>query len=96
MILIDVRYEKLGSLPEMGMYTAPQRETAEHPTRKNYTTPDKASRAGNPECSECGDETVRRTRRSNGSIFFGCINYPTCKATVDAQHFSTRKGAMSQ
>lgn len=51
---------------------------------------------GNPQCPECGDETVRRTRRSNGSVFYGCINYPTCKATVDAQKFSTRKGAMSQ
>jgi hypothetical protein len=50
---------------------------------------------GNPQCRECGDETVRRTRRSNGSVFYGCINYPTCKATVDAQKFSTRKGAMS-
>jgi ssDNA-binding Zn-finger/Zn-ribbon topoisomerase 1 len=54
------------------------------------------SRKGNPQCPECGDETVLRQRRSNGSSFYGCINYPTCTATVDAQKFSTSKGAMSQ
>jgi predicted RNA-binding Zn-ribbon protein involved in translation (DUF1610 family) len=67
----------------------------ERATRKNYTTTDQAARKGNPRCPECGDETVLRTRKSNGSTFYGCINYPTCAATTDAQKFSTRRGAMS-
>jgi hypothetical protein len=49
-----------------------------------------------PQCPECQDDMVLRTRRSNGSSFYGCVNYPTCQATVDAQQFSTRRGAMSQ
>jgi Topoisomerase DNA binding C4 zinc finger len=83
---------------KINLSSRPERSAVEGPSvlpRKNYTTPDKASRAGNPPCPECGDETVRRTRRSNGSIFYGCINYPACKATTDAQHLSTRKGAMT-
>jgi hypothetical protein len=74
----------------------PPRKPVEIATRKNYTSTDKAIRAGNPPSPECGDETVRRTRLSNGSVFFGCINYPVCKAITDAQQFSTRKGAISQ
>jgi hypothetical protein len=79
----------------LGPKLAEQKIAEQGPTRKNFTSTDKASRAGNPPCPECGDETVRRTRRSNGSTFFGCINYPRCQATIDAQQFSTRRGAMS-
>ena len=62
-----------------------KKDLAQIPSRKNYTTTDQAARKGNPKCPECGDETVLRTRRSNGSEFYGCINYPTCKATIDAK-----------
>jgi hypothetical protein len=61
-----------------------ERHQHDHP-RRNYTTTDQAARKGNPKCPECGDETVLRTRRSNGSEFYGCINYPTCRATIDAK-----------
>ncbi len=101
--LVELATKALAALEEFMQALTPRPCSAgipardpEQPTRKNYTTTDQASRKGNPPCPECGDETVRRTKRSNGSVFFGCINYPTCKATIDAQKFSTRKGAMSQ
>jgi HAD superfamily hydrolase (TIGR01549 family) len=32
-------------------------------------------------CPSCGSSLVRRARRSDGSPFFGCTSYPTCRYT---------------
>lgn len=34
-----------------------------------------------PRCPNCGGEMVLRTRRSDGSRFFGCRAYPRCRGT---------------
>jgi len=65
------------------------------PPRKNYTrTASTTAKAeGQPKCPDCGDEMRERTNAKNGSSFFGCINYPTCQATVDAKKWAKRRPA---
>jgi len=31
-----------------------------------------------PTCPHCGIKMVRRSSKSNGSVFWGCRNYPRC------------------
>lgn len=33
-----------------------------------------------PTCVNCGTKMVERRRRNGGSVFWGCANYPRCKA----------------
>lgn len=37
-----------------------------------------------PLCPKCDDPMVLRRNRLDGSTFWGCSNYPTCKGTVSA------------
>ncbi|QTD44030.1 restriction endonuclease [Ottowia testudinis] len=35
-----------------------------------------------PTCASCGMKMAERTARSNGKRFWGCVNFPHCKATL--------------
>ena len=35
-----------------------------------------------PTCARCGVKMAERTARSTGQRFWGCDNYPRCKATL--------------
>ncbi len=37
---------------------------------------------GRPTCASCGIKLVERTARASGERFWGCANYPKCKATM--------------
>ena len=34
-----------------------------------------------PTCPQCGSTMVRRERRSDGAVFWGCSTFPTCRGT---------------
>jgi hypothetical protein len=36
---------------------------------------------GDPTCPKCGAAMIRRTRGSDGSRFWGCSTFPTCRGT---------------
>lgn len=62
-----------GRIPEA--VTAPagrSRPAASAPPRKG---------AGAPKCPHCETRMVRRVRRDDGSVFWGCPNYPGCTGT---------------
>jgi restriction system protein len=36
-----------------------------------------------PTCASCGIKMTRRSRKSGGSQFWGCVNFPRCKTVVN-------------
>ena len=36
-----------------------------------------------PTCASCGVKMVERTVRSSGKAFWGCVNYPRCRTTLE-------------
>lgn len=40
---------------------------------------------GVPTCPDCGLKMIQRTNRLDGSLFYGCLRFPTCRATLPYQ-----------
>ena len=38
-----------------------------------------------PKCPKCGAQTELRSNRKRGNEFWGCLNFPRCNGTIDAQ-----------
>lgn len=38
-----------------------------------------------PQCPSCDGDMVQRTNRIDGTKFWGCKNYPTCKGIVQLE-----------
>jgi len=36
-----------------------------------------------PNCPNCSDEMVKRDRKDGSGWFWGCSNFPECKAIID-------------
>ncbi|MBI2441868.1 MAG: NERD domain-containing protein [Lentisphaerae bacterium] len=54
-----------------------RKEQFQNPLRQNKAPV--AANAGTPVCPRCGEVMVLRTRRKDGSQFWGCSAYPKCK-----------------
>lgn len=59
----------------------PSLNTAMH---KVAAPPTMAASAATPDCPSCGVTMVKRANRRSGEWFWGCANYPTCRATRPA------------
>lgn len=42
-----------------------------------------------PTCASCGVKMVERTVRSSGKAFWGCVNYPRCRTTLEKRSMDT-------
>ena len=57
---------------------APQEPLAPVAPRPARSTP---ARVKTPTCPHCQSAMAHRTRRSDGSLFWGCVRYPLCQGT---------------
>jgi ssDNA-binding Zn-finger/Zn-ribbon topoisomerase 1 len=56
----------------------------------------KYEKTNTPNCPKCGDPMVQKANRSNGSLFWGCQNYPDCRATRPMAGEAKRSGGGSE
>ena len=52
--------------------------------RPTAVSPVRVEPTADPRCQRCGSAMARRTNRSTGSPFWGCVAYPRCKGTAPA------------
>ena len=66
--------------------TVASRKSSEGPrSSPPSASPDEAPSAPQaPFCPRCGSGMARRTNRTTGSAFWGCLQYPKCKGTAPA------------
>lgn len=58
--------------------------------RPEYTPDNAPGRAEDLKCGECSGPM--RLRNSKFGMFYGCLNYPTCKGTIGAHPWGEPKG----
>jgi restriction system protein len=49
----------------------------------NARVPEAIPASDNPSCPRCGSRMARRTNRTTGAAFWGCLQYPKCKGTAE-------------
>jgi ssDNA-binding Zn-finger/Zn-ribbon topoisomerase 1 len=58
-------------------------ELADNATRiENRLSHFPSGRIIGPDCPRCRHQTVSRFRRSDGTYFWGCTQFPKCKGTL--------------
>ena len=49
----------------------------------NARVPEAIPASDNPSCPRCGSRMARRTNRTTGVAFWGCLQYPKCRGTAE-------------
>jgi restriction system protein len=64
--------------------TVPDKQRAGHVANLRESKRPDSANASAPACPKCGAAMALRTNRKNGSLFWGCPNYPACRGTRTA------------
>jgi hypothetical protein len=71
--------------PEIATVAAVNEPVTGAPSPPNPAEPIRAEAAAGPRCPKCGGEMILRTARTGanqGGKFWGCSNFPRCRAVV--------------